>query len=127
MNGLSGINSSLDIASRALATHSVSAQVAAHNIANISTTGFLPQRATFATGSNGTGVELESVRKQDLPLGRRSPGEDGNGFLAATNASGTNLAEEMPRLIATQRGFEANAATIRAADEMLGSLLNLIA
>lgn len=127
MDGVSGINSSLDIAAGALAVHSAAIQVAAHNIANVSTTGFLPRHATFATGSHGTGVELESVRKQDLPLGRQSLAEDGDRSRATIKASGTELAREMPQLITTQRGFEANAATVRTADEMLGSLLNLIA
>lgn len=127
MNGVSGINSTLDIAASALAIHSVSTQVAAHNIANVFTDGFLPQRATFVTGSHGIGVEMESVRKQDMPLGRQPLVENGDRSGAAAKASGTELARELPQMITTQRGFEANAATVRAADEMLDSLLNLIA
>lgn len=127
MNGVSGITSTLDIAASALAVHSVGTQVAAHNIANVSTADFLPQRATFVTGSRGIGVELESVRKQDMPLGRQPLVENGDGSGAAVKASGTELARELPHLITTQKGFEANATTVRAADEMLDSLLNLIA
>lgn len=125
MNGISGINSSMYLASGSLATHSVGMQVAAHNIANISTNGFLPQQVTYATSNNGFGVELESVRNQDAPLGRQPVSAQGN--CAGINASGTEIAKEIPQMIATQRGFEANAATIRAADEMLGSVLNIIA
>lgn len=112
MNGISGMS----LAAGSLATHSVGMQVAAHNVANVSTDGFQPQTATYATGPNGQGVALESVRKQEPALGSQN-----------LQASGTELAKEMPHMIATQRGFEANVAVIRASDEMTGSLLNIIA
>lgn len=123
MNGISGVTSSMHLASGSMATHNVGMQVAAHNIANISTDGFTPQRAEYATGANGVGVELQTVRKVEQPLGR------GNPDIAASapsmpERSGTELAYELPRMIATQRGFEAQAVTIRTADEMLGTLFN---
>lgn len=129
MDGISGINSAMYLASGSLNVHAIGMQVTSHNIANVSTDGFKPQVATYATGSHGIGVELESVRKQDTPLGRRPVTEDTltGGKFAGTRASGTELAREIPQMIATQRGFEANAATIRAADEMTGTLLNIIA
>lgn len=128
MNSLSGINSAMHLASGSLGVHSVGMQVAAHNIANVSTDDFRPQRAAYATGSQGIGVELESVRKEDQPLGRRPAGDGLNGGdIAGKLASGTELAREFPQMIAAQRGFEANAAMIRVADEMSGTLLNIIA
>lgn len=120
---VSGINSSMQMASGALSTLSVGTQVTAHNIANVSTGDFLPQRATYATGPGGAGVELESVRKQPAAV----ISEEAGGIPVGKRASGTELAREFPQLMTTQRAFEANAATIRAADEMFGSLLNIIA
>lgn len=129
MDGLSGIISGMNLAAGSLRVHSTGMQVAAHNIANVSTADFIPQRATYATGSHGIGVELESVRKQDAPLGRLPVTEDhqNGGLFAGTRASGTDFAREIPQMISTQRGFEASAVTIRTADEMPGTLLNIIA
>jgi len=130
MNGIPGIASSMHLAAGSLATHSVGMQVSAHNVANISTDGFMPQRATYATGSNGMGVELESVRKLNQPLrGLDAASVSGDAGFAdsALPASSTDIAKEMPHMILTERGFQANAAAIRTADEMLGTLLNFIA
>lgn len=129
MEGLSGIDSALYMAADSLAVHSVGMQVTAHNIANVSTADFLPQRATYATGQNGVGVELQSVRKQDAPLGRPSLANNAEASESAAKirASGTELAREIPQMIATQRAFEANAATIRTAEEMSATILNIIA
>lgn len=124
MDGLSGISPGMNVASGALTVHAMGMQVAAHNVANVSTGDFLPQRATYATGSRGLGVELEAVRKQ--PVAMAMPEEIGGAF-GGKRASGTELAKEIPQMISTQRAFEANAATIRVADEMFGSLLNTIA
>lgn len=142
MNGISGITSSMHIASGSLDVHSIGMQVSAHNVANISTDGFAPQRVTYATGSAGMGVELESVRKLDasgiagLPAGNTENLDvqdkvDLSGrasiYLDILPQSGTELAKELPRILLTERGFQANAATVRAADDMLGSLINSIA
>ena len=123
MDSVSGINASMHLASGALAIHAVGIQVAAHNIANVSTGDFLPQRAIYATGPHGVGVALESVRRETEAA---TPVETG-GIFGEKRASGTKLAKEIPQMISTQRAFEANAATVRVADEMYGSLLNAIA
>lgn len=129
MDSISGINQSMQIAAGSISVHSVGMQTAAHNIANISTAGFLPQIASYATGSHGIGVELQSVRKQtasrDAQTGIESAGAGAD--FTGTAVSGTDLAKEMTEMIATQHGIAANAAVIRSADEMNGSLLNIIA
>lgn len=123
---ISGISSSMGLAAGSMAVHSVGLQVASHNIANVSTAGFTPQRATYATGAGGIGVELENVRKLDQALGGDTASVSSEAMAAATKGSGTELAREVPQLILNQRGFEANAATICAADQMLGSLLDMM-
>lgn len=124
MNSISGIASSMHLASGALTSFAVGTQVTAHNIANVSTGDFLPQRATYATGSRGVGVAVESVRTQ---AAADSDAVETGGFFGGKKASGTELAREIPHLIATERAFDANAATVRAADEMLSSLLDMLA
>lgn len=130
MSSISGISSSMHIAAGSLATHSVGMQVSAHNVANISTDGFLPQRATYATGSGGIGVELETVRKLEQPGDAALEGANlgaSTSVQVGTQFAKTELAREMPHMILTERGFQANAATIRTSDEMLGTLLDSIA
>lgn len=126
MSTISGIGASMNLAAGALSVHSTAMQVASHNIANVNTGDFAPQRATFADGSSGIGVNLEAVRKQETPEIANAP-EQMQTLWGGSKPSGTEVAREVPQLLSTQRAFEANAATIRAADEMLGSLLNTIA
>lgn len=126
MSVISGINSAMHLASDSLGVHSVGMRVTTHNIANVSTAEFEPQRATYATGPDGIGVALESVRK--VPAFQISRGDvpgDMNSIWGGNAPSGTELATEFPRMIATQHGYDANAAVIRTADSMYDSLLDL--
>lgn len=131
MNGISGISSSLLLGVNAMNVHSIGMQVTAHNIANVNTAEFNPQRELYATGPNGQGVELDAVTRQFKPYDLASRNAaNADGFPAGTppefiNPSGTELAREIPHMITTQRAFEANAATVRASDEMLGTLLSI--
>lgn len=132
MNGISGISSSLYLGSGALGVHSVGMQVTSHNIANVSTAEFEPQRALYATGPNGLGVELDAVIRENMPLGGREQVSQNRGDIGDSGMppefakpSGTELAREFPRMISTQRAFEANTKMVSTADEMLGSLLNI--
>lgn len=111
-------------ASGSLGVHSVGMQVSAHNVANVSTDSFSPQRAVYATGTAGAGVVLDTVYKVDSAAMQGLPRD----YSAAAQAfSGTELSREMPQMIATQRGFEANAATVRTADQMLGTIIDMVA
>lgn len=67
---------------------------------------------------------LDTVYKVDAAAMQGLPRD----YSAATHAfSGTELSREMPQMIATQRGFEANAATVRTADQMLGTIIDMVA
>lgn len=135
VSGSGGITSALFMGAGAMQAHSWGMAVHAHNVANVSTDGFAPQRALFATGPGGQGVTLDSViREPRLGGALAGYGADGTAadFREAANLppgmtlpSGTELAREMPGMIVTQRTYEANAQTVRTADEMLGTLLNL--
>ncbi|MDR2055201.1 MAG: flagellar basal-body rod protein [Desulfovibrio sp.] len=139
---MNGITESMSIGAQALNSYSVGMAVTAHNVANVNTSGFEPQTAVFATGPNGVGVQLETIfqgnglarpRPLDMPDSLASPADlYGRSVVNAAvapggDASGTDLGREMARMIIAQYSFEANAATIRAADEMTGTLLNITA
>lgn len=125
MSTISGLSSAMHLAAGSLATHSIGMQVTSHNIANVNTADFHPQHATYATGPHGIGVELESVRKENPQVGAYP--QEIQRIIGGSTPSGTELAREFPHMLLTQHGFQANAATIRTSDEMLGTLLDTVA
>ena len=149
---MNGITESMSIVAQALSSYSVGMAVTAHNVANVNTSGFKPQTAVFATGPDGVGVQLETIfqgnglarpRPLDMPDSLASPADthartivasaaapngDANGMPPEfVNPGGTDPGREMVNMIVARYSFEANAATIRAADEISGTLLNVMA
>ena len=136
---MSGINTSMQLGASAMNTHSWGMAVAAHNVANVSTAGFEPQRAVYATGPAGQGVRLDAVLQGNSPFGTTAAGGSGAPYnaaqavydvtaglpLEAASPSGTNLAREMVSMISTQHAYKANATTVRTSDAMLGTLLDI--
>lgn len=103
----------------ALQAHATSMAFVAHNVANVSTAGFVPAHAAHATGPGGNGVRVDGV----LPDGLQLPDSGEN---ESSPVSGTDIAHEFALMISTERAFEANAKTIVTADEMLGCLINTV-
>lgn len=124
---MNGINDSLKLSANALGVFVTGMQVSAHNVANVSTDNFTPQRALYATGPAGRGVELDAV----LPAARDLAAGVGNteGIKEPTLMlpSGTDVAREIAHMIETRNAFEANAIAIRAADELTGIISDIIA
>ncbi|MHC4871764.1 MAG: flagellar basal body rod C-terminal domain-containing protein [Planctomycetota bacterium] len=97
--------------------------VHANNVANVNTDEFNKGR-TLAQEQTPYGVSntFETVDTQG-PLRV----ENVSGTEAVIEGSNVELAEEMPNDMVTQRSFEANAAMVRTEDEMLGTILDMIA
>ncbi len=135
---MSSISAGMNIAASAMNVHSRGMAVTAHNLANVNTAGFEPQRAAYATGPQGRGVQLDAVF-QGSGLAGAVEGQDARGptdsaslrgaalglLPEAVQPSGTDLAREMTQMIATQRTYEANARVMRSGDAMLGTLLDM--
>lgn len=49
------------------------------------------------------------------------------GGQGATGAAAIDLHEEMAGVLVSRRGWEANAAVLRAADDMVGTLVDMLA
>lgn len=101
--------SGLRVASQQLAT-------SAHNVANVSTDNFQPQRLV-AQEQAGGGVQarLETPTRTTT----RPQGADFSTSAEQLSASsGTGLARETVNQIQAVRAFEANLATLRASDAM---------
>ena len=96
--------------------------VTADNIANANTAGFKKSRVVFAEGPNGD-VNV-SINQIDTP-GRPNPDSDTDPS-AATELSNVDLTEEIPRMIPTQRSYDANLIAIKAQDEMIGTLVDIM-
>ena len=114
----------------AMNAFSTGMQAIAHNIANVSTAGFEPLSARYATGADGKGMAVGSVRgAEQFPVA----GQEGDSSsLTAMGGlppevfapSGTDVAREFATMISTEHAFAANAATGRVWDEMLGAVLD---
>ena len=107
LNGLNTGASGLIANQRALG-------VAAHNIANASTAGYAPQRASFTeTSPAGSGVSL-SIQGRAMAAG------DGA-------ASGTDLATELTGSLLYKAQFDLSAQVIKTADATFGTLIDIMA
>jgi flagellar basal-body rod protein FlgC len=96
-------------------------EVSANNVANINTDGFKKSHTEFV--SVETGGVLPVVRKDDStgPTVLRDRGYGPTPL----ELSNVDLREEAINQIIGQRGFEANLQTIKTADDMLGSILDM--
>ncbi len=117
---------------QALQALSLSRQVGANNVANMNTPEFKASRLTLETGPDGRGVRPQGIDLDTSP-GPLEPALEGvrgeHGRLETAwgmrEASNTDLVVEMVASILDERSFQANAAMVRAWDEMTGHLLDL--
>lgn len=104
-----------------LAAYSKQIEVSANNVANVNTDGFKSSHTEFV--SVATGGVLPVVRKDDS-AGPTVLSDRGQG-LTQVELSNVNLAEEAVNQILAQRGFQANISTLKTADDMLGTILDM--
>lgn len=145
MSGISAMSS----ATSALTAFGDAMNVHAHNVANINTDAFQPQVASYSTGPGGQGVQLhvstpEREEMVNSAVNAANGGYNGNLFTLsreagasdAINAAGpsvsgmlshsdTELSVELTQMITTQYAHAANANTVRTADAMMGTLLDM--
>ena len=116
--------SALTTGTSGLSANQRALDVAANNVANASTPGFQPQRASFQEGSPaGTGVTISAEGR------RLSAGESAPPSTAAVNTTertnGVGLASELTDTLVYQAGFNLSANVVKAADQALGSLIDI--
>jgi flagellar basal-body rod protein FlgC len=111
----------MNAALSALGAYEKKLGVAANNIANVNTDGFKKSRAVLQE-ADPSGV-IVTISRVDTP-GSPIPA-DGTGEIR--ESSNVDLAEEIVNLHTTKYGFEANLKTLKAEDEMLGSLFDILA
>jgi len=104
-----------------LAAFATQMAVTAHNVANINTTGFKKSKTELV--SVETGGVLPVVKK-DKSAGPSILNDTGDGP-AQLELSNVDLGEETVNQILAQRGFQANISTLKTADDMLGTILDI--
>ncbi len=113
------ISSTLHLGAAAMNVHARAQAVSAHNIANISTNGYIPHRARFSLDPSVPAV----LRQEDPPVAG-AVFDVTSRVARDIRPSGTDLATEIPRMISNQHAYKANAQVVRTADAMLGVLLD---
>lgn len=118
------ISSALNSNASAMKALGTKTAVTANNVANVNTDEFKKSRALLEEADAGQGVRV-SISKvaTEGPIAFEQ-GEDG---LVQQELSNVNMAEELVSTIPTQRAYEANARTIRTEDEMMGTVIDMIA
>ncbi len=107
----------------ALKAYGTGLSVKSNNIANADSENFKKSRAIYTEGENGE-VKTE-IRKVDPDNDLPSINTEEN--TPEAQPSNVDLTEEIPGMIIDQRGFEANLKAIKTKEEMLGSILDIIA
>ncbi len=112
---ISGISSSLS----GLSAFTRKLSNAAGNVANVNTDEYKKTTATIVEDKNG--LPRVNIDKPDTP-GTIVQETDGT----VRELSNVELAEEFPRMMISQRGYEANIKALRIQGETIGSLLDII-
>jgi flagellar basal-body rod protein FlgC len=110
-------------------------ETAAHNVANVNTSGYKPYRVELQEVEDRQGVRGDVVRLSGDSAGLQPAGGDpveqgSEADWASTfsrEPSHTDLAVEMVTMMENETAYSANAAVIRTSQEMSGELLDLLA
>ena len=115
---ISAVNSAVS----ALQAYKKQMSVSSNNIANVNTDNFKKSKVSFKEGING-GVQAD-VRRVDTP-GHRYRQLEGD-QMVEKETSNVDLAEEFPRVMATQHAYKANMKVLQAQDKLLGTTLDIL-
>ena len=115
---ISGIYTSLS----ALHGFEKNLNVTADNTANLNTAGFKKHRVILSAGHFG-GVDSH-IQQLDSPGIAAEELKDGK--LTQTETSNVDLSEEAREKVISQNGYLANLKMVKAQEESLGKLLNII-
>jgi flagellar hook protein FlgE len=107
----------LNIGTTSLRAYQRALDSSSHNIANANTSGFQPEQAQFQEAVAG-GVVVNISQNGSIASGS-TPAD------LATQASGTDLSTELVNSIQYKAGFQFSAQIVKAADEVLGTLIDI--
>lgn len=113
--------SPLNSALSALSAYGKKLGTTANNIANVNTDEFKKSRVNLQEGVNG-GVTAQ-IQPIDTPGSIKETIQDGD--VVQVESSNVDLAEELTEMIPTQSAYDANLKSIRAQEQMMGTLLDI--
>ena len=127
------ISASMQYGVQAMNAHAWGMATTAHNVANVHTAGFKPQRTVLATGADVFGVQVDAVVQDVTSTGQRSASVQSTAMLQASpsiapemlNPSNTDVARESANMVTSHWSYAANAKIVETADSMLGYLLDM--
>lgn len=112
------MSNAANIALTALQAFDRKIDIIANNIANVNTDRFKKSRAQGeAVSPSGVKVTIEQVS---------TPGDSVTIGEVPRESSNVNLEEELIALITNRHNYAANIKTVNAADEMQGTLINIL-
>jgi flagellar basal-body rod protein FlgB len=110
-----------DSSQSALSAFRKKMDVTANNIANVLTDEFKKSRVTFEeTISGGVNAVVDRVETQGVPTEAIRDDQ-----LVTGESSNVDLGEELTEMIPTKTAYAANLKTLKAQDDMMGSLLDI--
>ena len=112
--------SALNIGITSLRAYQSGLDISSNNIANANTSGFQPQQAQFQEAIAG-GVVVNISQNGSAASGLSTSAALG------TEANSTDLATELVNTIEYKAGFQFSAQIVKAADEVLGTLIDITA
>ena len=115
--------SALTTGTSGLSANQRALDVAANNVANATTPGFQQQRANFQESNPaGTGVTLSAEGRRLSASENTATAPDAN---AASRPNGVGPASELTDTLVYKTGFNLSANVVKAADQALGSLIDV--
>lgn len=130
----------IDVNASALTAFGNGMNVIAHNIANMNTPEFKASSASYTSGPSDQGVQFvhqapsENInyeyRQVNTSYESRPPAVGDMPMDVALNMGYINnnvdVSREMVNMMITQRGFEANAVSIRTVEDMSGLVVDIV-
>ena len=113
---IEGFNSALS----GLRAYARQTGVTAANISNVNTPGFNPSRTVTQAASAGGVTSTTQTPTAQGPM-TQDPS-----LQAAPEVSSVDIGGEMVNLIQSKYGFSAQTGVIKASDDMLGSLMDIV-
>ena len=114
--------SSLANNAAALKAFGTKMRVTANNIANVNSEDFKKSRAELKAGPDGNvQVDINSIDTPGHPIITEEEGQ-----ATEKELSNVDLSEEFSEMILTKHGYEANLKAVKAQDDMLGAVLDIL-
>ncbi|WP_051617030.1 flagellar basal body rod C-terminal domain-containing protein [Desulfonatronovibrio hydrogenovorans] len=117
----------------AMKTFAQSHNLTAHNLANLNTDGFKARELHLETGPDGKGVEPAGVFEDQTPgpaIQKQELVENDQERMEqqeiVAEASNTEPAREIVRMIADEQAFQANAQVVRTYDRLAGNIIDIL-